>query len=164
MRTRAGSIAAICIAVLLGAACTSTIPTHNIDFFQPPLGSAASSLPAEVRPMTDCSISEAHIDCEFVDEDGVQYLVFADTVTRKRIDLRTHPNARLPFGLSRDDLQPEVLAALQRQTRLRLLPAAEANVFAATAPSSDGVEVTLYAVFERSGRLAEIGVTAGEAG
>lgn len=63
----------------------------------------ANEIPAGWTPGPNCLIDEEHnyIDCEFVDGDGIAFVVFGDIVTRKELRAEGFKLfGALPFGLS----------------------------------------------------------------
>lgn len=155
----------IALAAVAPAAAVAGLPrAPAADFYNPPLGSSRSLLPRGLRSLPDCQETRSHTDCEYEGAGGLRYLVFGQIVTRKRLNLRTARGTVIPFGIRRGDDRSAILEKVRRRTGLRLRPAPGGRAWAATALNARGVEITLYASFDRNGRLVEIGVTAGETG
>lgn len=111
-------------------------------------------IPEGVTRLGNCYETPGYIDCAY-ESDGVEYLVFEQSLTRKTVAVVRPPERPLPYGLSGDETPQEALARLERyDAQFRIEEGREGHTLVASAANEAGVVVILD--FGTDGRLEEI--------
>lgn len=125
-----------------------------------PLGSSVQSVPQGAQRNANCYEGD-YIDCEFQLDDGVHYLVFGRTLTRKRILLDGGRREYLPFGLQGDETEDAALAALNARPGpdfTRTVVEGRVSLTTERLQNASGYDYWAFVGIGEDGRLEEIGV------
>lgn len=126
-----------------------------------PLGSSIQSIPPGARRSASCYEGDRNIDCEFQRNDGVHYLVFGRTLTRKRILLDGSRRENLPFGLQGDETEDAALAALNARPGpdfTRSVVDGRVTLTTERLQNASGYDYWAFVGIGADGRLEEMGV------
>lgn len=93
------------------------VRADRLDFGDLPIGSIVSALPPDAVPLGNCSVEERSIDCEFRSTEGIRYLVYGQTVTRKCVE-RGDIRRVSSLGLRGDEPPAEAQPRLSELTGL----------------------------------------------
>jgi hypothetical protein len=144
----------------------------DLDFAEPPLGSSWQRIP-QGAPGPNCYVYAGSFDCEFVDQNGLRYLVFGTEVIRKEVDKAgARKDLVVPFGLHFGDSAARIREQLEGvyPVKLNYQTLAPGQSYAAelstglSLKNEIGVTFGLYFLFDDSDRLTAVGVTVGEPG
>jgi hypothetical protein len=136
MQHRIGVIAAI-FGVLISsaaAACeTFRDDGHIFSFGRYELGAHPSAFPADIRRAENCyeNAAKTYYDCLYIDEDGVEYLVYGSEIIRKEIPRLANYSSRLIGDIRSGD---SIGTVLRKFAALR----DELHVWTAFASRQDG--------------------------